>query len=259
MSLPAGLDVAAVQRLLSTRWVGCPLLWFPGLDSTQEEARRRARQGAGPGLVVGAESQTAGRGRRGRVWRDRPGASLLFSVLLPPPTEHPGLLTVGVAAYLAAALETVSGAAVGVQWPNDLVLGRAKLGGLLAEVGEGVCVLGVGVNVVGPAPELADGDRRTAAALYPAGEQPGRREAVLVACLGAIEAAAEDLHPAGGNSLLARITERDALRGREVRVSSPQGQWRGRAAGVSPEGALLLETPTGTREVWAADALHVEA
>src|SRR5688572_1154875 len=118
--------------------------WFAELDSTNRLAADLARAGAPDGVVVGADHQTAGRGRRGRTWESRPGASLLVSVILRP---APALVTLAAGVAAAEACEAVAGVEVGLKWPNDLLVDGAKVGGILSELVAGAAVVGLGVNL----------------------------------------------------------------------------------------------------------------
>lgn len=116
------------------------------VESTQDEARRR--HGAGPVLVT-AVAQRAGRGRRGASWQTAPraiAASLAWSPQWPPETVSLITLVAGL-----AALDTF-GQGVGLKWPNDLVIGDAKVGGILSERFGGAVVVGMGVNLHWPDP-----------------------------------------------------------------------------------------------------------
>lgn len=161
-------------------------------SSTQDELRRLAEAGAPEGAVVVADHQTQGRGRQGRSWIDEPGANLLFSVLLRPeisPARIPQLsLLTAVAA--ADALGAATGVAIRIRWPNDLLVGERKVGGILAEaaaLGERVAyvLLGVGINVNQTAfpPDLSV--RATSLALE-VGHSLGR-EVLLEALLGSLD------------------------------------------------------------------------
>lgn len=131
-------------------------VYFPELDSTNEEARRQIHQGAAPGLVISAGQQKAGRGRRGRSWFSPPG-NLYMTIIL---SAHPDRLRnaeIGFAAALAMAyaIEELCPAmkmSVQVKWPNDLLLNRRKLGGILLEWleiagGSPYLTAGIGVNL----------------------------------------------------------------------------------------------------------------
>jgi BirA family biotin operon repressor/biotin-[acetyl-CoA-carboxylase] ligase len=142
---------------------------LPEVDSTNRYAVDAARDGAAEGLVVLAEVQTAGRGRRGRRWRAPAGSAVLCSLLFRPPfgTADLHLLPTLVAVAAKRACFAAAGVEVSLKWPNDLVAGRRKLAGVLAEVvpesyggtGRSVAglavVVGVGINVTWPAPAPA--------------------------------------------------------------------------------------------------------
>lgn len=199
------------------------------VDSTQRLARERAFAGAPHGTVVVAEAQTAGRGRRGRVWQAAPGENLLFSIVLRPavPAREAPLLTLGAAAGIAEALD------VRVKWPNDLVdpEGR-KLGGLLGELeldGDRVrhVVLGVGLNVnqrtFPPELPLATSLARR--------DGPQDREEVLDRVVRAI--LAWSAHP----DRLDLWRRRAHTLGRVVTV----GEVTGTASGLRDDGALIVD------------------
>jgi BirA family transcriptional regulator, biotin operon repressor / biotin---[acetyl-CoA-carboxylase] ligase len=253
MSEPLALaEVRAELRPAVAPWT---LLWYPELDSTQEELRRQAAAGAAAGTVILAETQTAGRGRRGRVWRDRAEQDLLFSALLEAPGVPPGLLPVALGAGLAQALAELTGAEIMAKWPNDLVAAGAKLGGLLVELSGGRYLAGLGLNVLGPE-ELAPRAGRAATTLEAAAGRSLRREPVLAAGLNAMEAVCREWSPEKRAEVVA---ERDYLRGRQIVVCGPQGELRGVAAGIGPSGALLVRHEAETVEVLVADAVKVEA
>ena len=123
--------------------------------STSSDVLALARAGAPEGLVIAAETQTAGRGRQGRTWLSQPGASLTFSALLRPRPVPPSArgwvpLLAGVA--VASAVGELTGIDVCLKWPNDVLIGERKLAGILAEQDGGAddaIVLGIGMNVLG--------------------------------------------------------------------------------------------------------------
>lgn len=128
---------------------------LPETDSTQSELIRLAKAGAPEGTVVIARHQRAGRGRRGHVWWDEPGSSLLVSVLLRPsgpPAPAPQLSLLGGLA-VAEALEGAVGVPARIRWPNDILVDDRKLGGILAEASSAASgrlehvILGIGVNL----------------------------------------------------------------------------------------------------------------
>ena len=194
--------------------------------------------------MVLAESQTAGRGRDGRTWRSAPGGVWLGLLLHPAGADAP-TIAIRAGLVLADALDAVLGrAAAQLKWPNDVLLDGRKLAGILCEArwqGEALqwLALGVGVNVVNEIPaELRDG----AIALREVVPGVGRLALLdrIVPELGRLAT--------GGARLTARelaaYATRDWLRGRQLR--SPLF---GRAAGLRPDGALLVELEAGTTAV----------
>jgi BirA family biotin operon repressor/biotin-[acetyl-CoA-carboxylase] ligase len=120
--------------------------------STNDEAKRLARQGAPGGTAVVADEQTAGRGTRGRLWHSPPGLGLYLSIILRPPIPDLAGLPLRAAVAVRDAVRDATGIAAEVKPPNDLVFGERKLGGILCESafagGEPeFAIVGVGLNV----------------------------------------------------------------------------------------------------------------
>ena len=96
--------------------------WVATTGSTNADAMALARDGAPEGVVVVADHQSAGRGRRDRSWVAPPGGSLLVSVLLRPPSAVAGAVTMAAGLAMAEAVDEVAGVSAGLKWPNDLVV-----------------------------------------------------------------------------------------------------------------------------------------
>jgi BirA family biotin operon repressor/biotin-[acetyl-CoA-carboxylase] ligase len=231
------------------------VLYFSSIGSTNDVAAALAASAGSEGAVVVADAQSAGRGRRGRVWFSPPGAGLYVSTVLTPararwaPDKATTILTLAAGVALAEAIQHVTGLAPDIKWPNDLLVGRRKLAGILAEgVGApapaGVVqavVLGFGVNVRRAAypPEL--GDRVTA--LEPELGRPVDRAALLVAALSALAARYGDLLDARFDAILDAWRRRaPGSRGAEVAWDTPQGTQTGTTAGIDETGALLVQS-----------------
>lgn len=233
---------------------------FATLPSTNDEALRLARAGAPAGEAVVADAQTAGRGRAGHGWASPPGVALHFSVVLRPrvaPEAFP-LATLACGVAVADAVRAETGADAGLKWPNDVLVGLRKCAGILCEAelggpGGPFVVAGVGINVNTPADALPARPDFPATSLAAETGRTFDREAVLAACLARM---AEEIAllegPGGAAACAARFNERDALRGRRLRVALPDGTERvGRNLGAGPDGALLLSTPSGPAPVLA--------
>jgi BirA family biotin operon repressor/biotin-[acetyl-CoA-carboxylase] ligase len=205
-----------------------------------------------------AEHQRAGRGRRGRHWHASAGGSITFSLTRrfdQPPSGLLGLaLVAGVAAASALAANGVADLAL--KWPNDIQIGDAKLGGILVELagessGPTRAVVGLGVNYdltgVGETEVPNAVDLRRAVA-YPV-DRSQLAGALMASLVGAFDRFEQD----GLEPFLARWRELDVLKGREVRLDAPGGAITGVAEGVDDEGALRLNTATGTRRFLSGD------
>ena len=252
---------AAIMPLLTDPLAG-PVTWTPETSSTNDEASRRAREGAIEGTVVGTDHQTAGRGRRGRAWLDLPGEALMFTIILRPRVSpiDVGMLPLVVAVGLADALEAIGVSDVEIAWPNDILARGTKVAGILCEMSadqERVtwAVAGMGINV-GPVPDVP-GSRWTPGSLAALGVRP-RRGDLLVAALGAIgrRYAAWLEHGAGG--IVAAFGRRDHLAGGRVTLGTPGGMVVGTGCGIDAFGRLVIavdgeERVFGSGEVTGVD------
>ncbi len=249
--------------MVSAMWAGAwDVRWLEEVDSTNSAVHERAREGAPEGLVVVADHQTAGRGRLGRRWESPPGANLLASVLLRPAcgVEDVHLCTGAVALAGADACEEVAGVEAALKWPNDLLVGPAKLAGVLAEVDVAAgslvaVVVGIGINVAWPGPAAAGGtcldDLRRAAGPVDRRELLERRLGALAERRGLLDAAA------GRRALADEIRARCATLGQAVRVILAGEELTGLASAIDDAGQLVVETATGPRRVSAGDVVHL--
>ena len=234
------------------------------VESTQPIAFAIAADGAPDRSVVIADSQAAGRGRRGRPWHDEPGASLLVSIVLRPrlaPARLPTLsLTAGVA--LAEALEHAAGLAVRLKWPNDVLVGGRKLAGILLESRmvpaagtasetPAVVALGIGVNLTQRAFPLELADRATSVRL--AGGREVDRDTLLTEVLVRLDHWRGRLETEGFEPVRERWRALADTLGRPVSVDGVAGV----AVDLDDDGALLVADDHGfRRRVVAGDVME---
>lgn len=245
--------------------------------STNDDLMALARAGAPEGVVLVADHQRAGRGRLGRTWTAPPGSSLLLSVLLRPPLalDSAHALTTALALAAVEACRDVAGVAVGLKWPNDLVVAvpgadgtgpvaERKLAGVLAESSlEGdrfaAVVVGLGLNVAwsgDPPDELAD----IAVTLgHLTGEAVDRGDLAVAVLRGLDRRYATLLEPGGRAALHREETSVSATVGRPVRVARSQDELEGTAVGIEPDGALRVEIDTDVVTIVAGDVVHLRA
>lgn len=255
------LDPGAVGAALAAAGQHCDVAIEPLIDSSNARLLDRAAAGAVAPQLLLAEAQSAGRGRRQRAWLGRYGESILLSLLLRPtrpPSQWPGLaVAAGVA--LAEALDQAGATAIGLKWPNDLVLGSGKLGGLLVEAaagsaGGGAVVIGLGLNWTLDA-TTRDGLAQPAAAL--AGHLPPEtadRSAIAGRLAAGLLAMARQFDAEGLAPFLERYRRYDVLRDRAVMVHvGAGGASAGIARGLAGDGALRVEHGGQLRTWHSAD------
>ena len=211
---------------------------FDSVSSTQRVARDLLESGrARVGHIVVADQQTDGRGRLGRVWTSPPGG--LYATFIVP-SDRLLALRAGLAA--ARALETL-GVAVQLKWPNDLVVGERKLGGILIEANADVARVGIGINLT--TSPLGD-----ATCLLDLGVCADR-DALVHAIHSELVAQESEA------GILDSYRTRSATLGRRVRVDAGAGRTLdGRAVGIDALGRLLVETRDGVDAVSSGDCLH---
>jgi BirA family biotin operon repressor/biotin-[acetyl-CoA-carboxylase] ligase len=244
----------AIRRLpAGTGSFGRELEYLESVDSTNRVALERAGAGAPEGTTVVAETQLAGRGRRGRSWVSPAGINLYCSVILRPRVvpARIGQLPLVAAVALHRALSAFAPAVTTlIKWPNDiLAVGGGKIAGILCEADSEAdavrhAVVGIGINVNArtfPA-ELAG----IATSLARESGAEHSRPDLLAAALNALEedcrrwCAGPDL-----TGFLPYLEEHSALLGRTVALEGPEGGRLGRVEGISPDGELLLRDAGG--------------
>lgn len=246
---------SAIQSLISCPWKS-QILCFDTLDSTNNEAKRIAAQGAPAGTILIADRQTQGRGRLGRSFLSLPDMGVYLSVILRPDCPPAALmhLTCAVAAAMCGVLENAVGIRPGIKWINDLVLDGKKLAGILTELSINprsgnvdYAVVGIGVNCNERTedfpPELQD----KATSLSAASSRQINRTAIAAAMIDGLWQLNEVLF-SQRSEIMAAYRKDCVTIGKEIAVISPSQTRRGFALDVEDDGALLVEFSDGTRE-----------
>ena len=270
--MPSARSAAAAQPLLNTRLLNDRLvapgrLWtdirsVATTGSTNADVMRLARAGAPDGLVIAAETQTAGRGRQGRSWHSEPGSALMFSLLVRPRSVAQaclGWLPLLAGVATATAVRSITGVRACLKWPNDVLIEDGKLAGILAERSGDAVVVGIGLNVLGrpdglPVP--------TATSLEFHGARDTDRAQLLAEVLGEFERWYLAWADAGGDAdasgVRARYLRLCRTIGKQVNVTLPGGRTlSGVATDVDASGQLIVESGTEAVAVSAGDVIHV--
>jgi BirA family biotin operon repressor/biotin-[acetyl-CoA-carboxylase] ligase len=245
-----GLDVRRVGRRVAV---------WNRVTSTNDLAARAARSASNEGLVVLAEEQSAGRGRRGRTWTAPARSSILMSVLLFPtgPLAEPAWLTALGAVAVAEVVSAWVGRPASIKWPNDVRVDGRKIAGILVERGAGA-VIGIGVNANLTPEALPAEVRPTATSLRILNGSPADRSELARDLIRRLDALYDRALREGPRILLHPWRDRIELLGRPVIVLTLSGPAQGRLDDLDPFDGLWLIEPSGRRShVVAAQILAI--
>jgi BirA family biotin operon repressor/biotin-[acetyl-CoA-carboxylase] ligase len=244
----------SVQSKLKSARYGRSLSLLAETGSTNDDGRAAALSGAPDGHVIVAESQTKGRGSRGRSWDSPAGQDLYLSVVAHVPLTlgqlPPLTLAVGLAVAETAEAFLATGQRATVKWPNDIWIERRKCAGILVEsvsLGQDAqpVVIGVGLNVNRRTFSEELGTQPTSLALAGGLAENLDRAEVLAGLLDHLEHWVDRYVTYGPAPVVRALDQRLALRAEPARCDEIEGV----VVGVSPEGGLLFRTPEGMRTI----------
>lgn len=229
------------------------MLWREQVGSTNDELRKLAEQGMAEGLILVAEEQTAGRGRRGAVWVSPKGENLAFSILLKPSAAktlwHRLSLLAGLA--VAEALENYVPLSE-IKWPNDVRIGEKKIAGILVEAGRDFVIVGIGININStdfPEELAATSLREQTGRVYPRAE-------VLHEVVTRMSRYASGINQGYADSLKS-IRERCALTGHLVSYLVADRRHEGIVRGIGSGGELMVEIDGKIEALVQADEVRI--
>lgn len=253
--LDPGQDVVLPAEMgagLTGQWLRGPVEHFVTLPSTNDLAKDLAGQGYPEGTVVVAESQSAGRGRLGRVWESPSGTGIYLSVLLRPPLPPEELpkLTLLAAVAVVEAIKAATGLQTGIKWPNDILFAGQKLGGILTEMETESdrmrhVILGVGLNV--NTLEFPAHLQTLATSLASTGRRYARLD-IIRAFFRALDELYGRFLRQEFPAILERWRRAAVTLGKAVTIKLGDRDISGVAVDVAPDGALMVRKSSGEVE-----------
>lgn len=240
------LSAGELESSIDTKWAAGRIVCFDKTDSTNIQARRLAEEGALHGTLVVTEQQDGGKGRRGRSWTSPPGVGIWMSILLRPQINpiSASMLTLIMALAGVKGIREATGIETQIKWPNDLVLNKKKICGILTEMSTELMeiqyvVIGAGFNV--NLEEFPEEIRKTATSLYLETGKRYQRSRIIAKVMEALEEyydifiKTEDM-----SGLIEEYNSHLVNLGNTVCVLDPAGEYRGVSEGINEKGGLIV-------------------
>jgi BirA family biotin operon repressor/biotin-[acetyl-CoA-carboxylase] ligase len=260
VSSPDRLFSSEITLGLNTRFIGTRVYYFDEISSTMDIANQLGIKGAPEGTVVVAESQTKGRGRLGRHWISVKYKGIYFSLILRPvmlPTQV-SILTLLSAVSICEGVQEVTGLEPRIKWPNDILLGNKKLGGILTELVAEMdeikfAIIGVGLNVNNTKLSLPAGS----VSLREHRMETVNRLELLQEILRSFEVNYLALQERGNRTIIDKWRQYALTLGQRVRITCLNQQIEGEVQDIDDDGALLVRRDSGfTEKVLSGDVVH---
>lgn len=257
---PDLLTPGEIKSILTTKTVGQSIKYYKTTDSTNNEAKKSALQGAADGTIVISEEQGSGKGRIGRGWFSPAGKGIWLSVILRPkflPQEAPKC-TLMAAIAITKAIYTVTGIKAGIKWPNDVLYDGKKLVGILTEMNAEMdrinyVVIGMGINVNIAKEDMPESIRDIAASLMQIANKKISRVKLLSEILSELENEYNKINENGFASVINEWKKYSVTLGQNVKVIGVKETFCGKAVDIDDYGALLVDTGEKVERVLAGD------
>lgn len=253
---PDILSQIEIQRDLNTQTLGKEIVHLSSLESTNNKAKDLALQGAPEGLVVISEEQTKGRGRRGRQWSSPRGTGIWMSILLRPnilPREAPKF-TLLAAVAVAKGIREVTGLEAQIKWPNDILIHKKKICGILTEMSAELdsinyIIIGIGMNVNEREKDfpLEIQNKASSLALLK-GEKVSRRELVTKILENLEEEYLKYIDKNEFHSVIDQWKNMSCTLGAQVKTINNKKEIKGIAVDIKEDGALIIQRDNGEIE-----------
>ncbi len=227
--------------------LGFRLIFFSEIDSTNSEALRLLKKGAKDGLVIYADFQTKGRGRKGRVWLASPQSSLLLSLILEPkiPQNYWGLIPIITGLAGAMAIEKTIGFKPGLIWPNDIWGKYGKIGGVLVEgyfsEQRKALVSGIGINITQSKDDFPEEIQNRASSIFIETGKVIERDRLLFEFLSQFKSLRDILENQNYSKIVELYSNYDIIKGKEIRIYRQMNTITALSMGIDEFGKLKIK------------------
>ncbi|NLM12069.1 MAG: biotin--[acetyl-CoA-carboxylase] ligase [Clostridiaceae bacterium] len=249
-------DRSSIVSKLNTKILGKNLFFFDVIDSTNDELKKMAADGAPEGTVVVSRCQSGGKGRRGRQWQSDADVGVYMSVLLRPEIAPDAVQSITLAASSAVCkvLEKYVPNRLGIKWPNDILINDRKVCGILTEMTAEpdkvqAIILGIGLNVWHKENDFMDDLKESATSLCLNTEKEISRSLLVAEILKELEDLYLNFIEKGSSAQFMDIWRSFSITiGRDIIIYQGNNKWQAKALDVLDDGRLLVETPDGKRQ-----------
>lgn len=252
VSYPEKITAPEIMSRVPTKWAGTRVYYRASTESTNEDAKELAADGKEHGSLVVADTQTAGKGRRGRVWQSPAGTTISFSIILRPELEpnKASMITLIMAIAVAEVISKFTELDAKIKWPNDIVVNKKKVCGILTEMDAEMdyihdVIVGVGINVNND--DFPEEIRNMATSLkLEKGERVNRSD-LIVGIMDFFEYYYEQFMEYGDLSAFVDLYDSFLInKDEQVKVLDPKGEYTGTAMGINDYGELIVQKEDGT-------------
>ena len=256
VEIPDRLSPDEIRRTLQTGIIGKEILFFDEVDSTNDVAMQSGAKGLAEGLVVLSEGQYHGKGRMGRTWVSPKNVNLYISILLRPDIsqQYAPVMTMMSAISTARAIKEVTGLETTIKWPNDILIDRKKVSGILTEMNAeqeriNYIVAGIGINVNMKKQDFPEDLRMPATSLAECLGKRVDRMNLLFRLIKILEQDYEELKNGGITSIFRRWRKGCDILNRRIKVSLPGEEITGVAEDLTPEGGLIVRLDCSEKRI----------
>lgn len=264
LKVPDKLELSSIQETLNTTTFGRAIQLLDQVETTQEEARSLAEEGAPSGTLVIAEEQTTGRGRRGNPWFSPARKGIWMSMILRPncPLSFAPQLTLLAAVAVCRAVRRLTGVEAGIKWPNDLLVSGRKICGILIEsVGEDgmikYCIVGIGIDVNMDASDIPAELTDIVTSLKMESGKEINRATLIASVMNELEDLFELYVEEGFTPIGQLWQELSVTIGKRIKVITPQGEKSGVAIALENSGALKMMDDHGEMHTIYSGEVHI--